>query len=75
MSGVHGRVLHMTEQMKRKDGRELVTEFPVTAMDEIEYIGHVKIPADAIVCGRRREPQDDWMNDDIDPFPEDFGIR
>lgn len=50
--------------MKRKDGRELVTEFPVTAMDRIEYLTDVEIPADAITCQRRSEPADEaWMYD------------
>lgn len=73
MSVGRGMVLHMTEQMKRKDGRELVTEFPVTAMDEIEYIGHVKIPDGAIGCGLRRAPETDWMDSGIDQIHDDFG--
>lgn len=38
--------------MKRKDGRELVTEHPVTVMDLVEYVprGELVIPDDAIGC-------------------------
>lgn len=51
----------------RKDGRPLVTEHPVTAMDMIDYVGHVEIPEGAIACGYRRDPEPDWMQpDDID---------
>lgn len=63
MSGVRGRVLHMTEQMKRKDGRELVTEFPVTAMDEIEYLPKGELPGGGFGCmaGIEPYPDEDWM--------------
>lgn len=48
----------------RKDGRPLVTEHPVTAMDEIEILEKVDIPEDAIVCRKSREPEyEAWMDD------------
>ena len=49
----------------RRDGRPLVTKYPVTAEDEIEYLGKVDVPEDAIVCGyRSREPvYEAWMDD------------
>lgn len=50
--------------MKRKDGRELVTEHPVTGMDMIDYVTDVEIPEGATACYRSREPDDfdigDW---------------
>lgn len=49
----------------RKDGRPLVTEHPVTAMDWIDVIprGELEIPESAIACKLMREPQPDWMQD------------
>lgn len=49
--------------MKRKDGRELVTEYPVKAEEYIEiYDG--PIPDDAVCMYRSREPRyEAWMDD------------
>lgn len=48
----------------RKDGRPLVWEHPVTAEDEIEYLGKVEIPSDATCVMRRRKPDyEAWMDD------------
>lgn len=60
--------------MKRKDGRELVTDYPVTAMDRIDYIpaGELPpIPESAIVCSPR-EPFADSLMMDEDPSSDDF---
>ncbi|WP_417555577.1 hypothetical protein [Microbacterium sp.] len=52
--------------MKRKDGRELVTEHLVTAQDMIDVIprGEFTIPADAIACGLREPADTSWMDPD-----------
>lgn len=51
--------------MARKDGRPLVWDHPVTAEDEIEYVGRVEIPADATRCrGSREDVVEAWMFDD-----------
>lgn len=46
--------------MKRKDGRELVTEHPVTAMDRIEYLGRVELSEESLTCQRMRRDPDDF---------------
>ncbi|MFB7843651.1 hypothetical protein [Microbacterium sp. NPDC056052] len=56
----------------RKDGRPLVTEFPVTAEDMIEYHprcdGPYPIPEGAITCsfGEVVVDRTAWMDADID---------
>lgn len=56
----------MTDQpATRKDGRKLYYDSPVTAMDEIEYMGKVEIPEGAITCrGSREDDLEAWMFDD-----------
>lgn len=58
--------------MKRKDGRELVTEHPVTGIDMIDYIprDELKIPDDAIRCRVADIREGSWG--DEDPSSEDF---
>jgi len=54
----------------RKDGRPLVTEHPVTAWDMIDYVEHVELPDDGLVCALYREPdplEDAWMEEDLEP--------
>lgn len=55
--------------MKRKDGRELVTEHPVTAIDRIDYVPReeLDIPEGAVLhcrggldSARRELEYDDW---------------
>lgn len=56
----------MSDEVRvRKDGRPLVTEHPVTAMDEIEYLGHVPSPerVNGIACGLRGDRHEAWMDD------------
>jgi hypothetical protein len=75
MSVVGVRVVGMTEPMRRKDGRELVTEFPVTAMDQIDVV--LDAPAldpEGLVCIMRRRPVDEsWTEPDEGPG-DDFDI-
>lgn len=58
--------------MKRKDGRELVTEHPVTGSDIIDYIprGELTIPEGAL--GRRLAGIDNGSSGDEDSSEEDF---
>lgn len=50
--------------MTRKDGRELVTEFPVTAMDMIDYVSADDIPEGGFGCKMDFPREDDeWMDD------------
>lgn len=58
--------------MKRKDGRALVTEHPVTGTDMIDYIprGELTIPEGAIAC--RIEGIHTGSLGDDDPSPEDY---
>ena len=58
--------------MKRKDGRELVTEHEVTGMDKIDYIprGELEIPESVLMCKASREPSGSWGDDD--PSPDNF---
>ncbi|WP_417510537.1 hypothetical protein [Microbacterium sp.] len=60
--------------MKRKDGRELVTEHPVTGMDMIDFIPAHElppIPESAIRCSLG-EPFVDTSMMDEDPSSDDF---
>lgn len=64
----------------RKDGRPLVTEFPITAMDEIPYITReeaVELVKDENVIACRLGPtlaeRTAWMDDGIDPDVEEWG--
>lgn len=58
--------------MTRRDGRELVTEFPVTARDRVEYIPReeLQIPEDATRCTMSGISDSTWMDDD--PSSDDF---
>ncbi|MGN7861431.1 hypothetical protein ACTJI8_12695 [Microbacterium sp. 22303] len=66
--------------LMRKDGRPLVTEFPVTAEDMIEYHppcdGPYPIPAGAIACsfGSVVVDRTAWMDADIDHDDEELWI-
>lgn len=64
----------------RKDGRPLVTEFPVTAHDEIPYLTREEVHEllkDETVIGCQLGPtlaeRTAWMDDGIDPDVEDWG--
>lgn len=59
--------------MKRKDGRELVIEHPVTGMDMIDHIpaGELVLPKDAIAC-RMGERIGFSAQLDEDPSSDDF---
>lgn len=64
----------------RKDGRPLVTEFPVTAMDEIPYMSReefAELVKDENVIGCRLGPtlaeRTAWMDDGVDPDVEEWG--
>ena len=61
----------------RKDGRPLVTEFPVTAMDYITIHPRGEeppIPENAIAChlGPTLAERTAWMDGGIDPDVEDW---
>lgn len=64
----------------RKDGRPLVTEFPLTAMDMIEYHppfeGPYPVPQGAIRCtlGGIVVNDTSWMDDDVDRDDEALWI-
>lgn len=51
--------------MKRKDGRELVTEYPVTAMDMIDYDPNPPKLGDhgVLACQFREDRYEAWMDD------------
>lgn len=52
--------------VRRKDGRPLVTEYPLSWQDMVEiHTGLLEIPEDAIVCRfKSREPAyEAWMDD------------
>lgn len=44
--------------MTRRDGRPLVTEFPVTAEDRIDVLHDVEIPEGELACRLMREVDD-----------------
>ena len=59
--------------MTRKDGRPLVTEYPVTWQDKIDYIPRDElppIPEEGLVCVLREPVDSTWMDDD--PSSDDF---
>lgn len=65
-----------TITLMRKDGRPLVTEFPVTARDRIEIIPpgeEPPLPDDLIACsfGPTLAERTAWMDDGIDPDDAD----
>jgi hypothetical protein len=49
----------------RKDGRPLITEHPVTAMDMIDYVNDVEIPKGGFGCALDLDPEydDGWEYD------------
>lgn len=58
--------------MKRKDGRELVTEHPVTAVDRVEYIPREELDLSKIALSCTLEGVRDTSWDDEDPSSDDF---
>lgn len=59
--------------MKRKDGRELVTVHPVTAMDMIDFVQpSEELLMRATACSRRRTVDSSWMEDEVEPAAGDF---
>jgi hypothetical protein len=62
--------------MKRKDGRELVTEHPLTGMDMIDVIPPGELPS--IPAGEglrgyvRKADREPWAGDDLAPEAGDF---
>jgi len=54
----------MPTMNERKDGRPLVTEFPVTAMDEIDYVPAGERLTGGLACTMRFSREDDgWEYD------------
>lgn len=60
--------------MTRKDGRPLVTEHPVTAMDMIDAIPADEIPPGLTACTRSGRAADGWIECGSDEPDEDFDI-
>jgi len=61
--------------MTRKDGRELVTEHPLTAGDMIDVVlDHRMPPDDQLTCVLRREVDDSWMQPEGGPGEDGFDI-
>lgn len=62
--------------MRRKDGRELVTEHPITAWDMIDVIHGddlPSIPPGAVWCSFKFESREEsWAGDDVEPEAGDF---
>lgn len=61
-------------RMKRKDGRELVTEHPITGIDMIDFITDADLPPlpDGAVACCLREPFYDSSLMDEDPSSDEF---